>query len=237
MKKKRLFKGLIVLLITVLIIPAITYAKEFSIENTDIKVNLDDTKWYVFTRDNLENNKQLKELGIESSKLKNTMTEGNIYLDSIKFISDNEILELFVMKKPVSKVKNMSNYSDKDLKEIAKAIAKNENTSTYEIYTSDYKYIYTKYSDSGKSIIDYYTVINGYGYTIKLQKDSEFTSSDEKELKEIVNKISFNVNKSLKEPSRLSPIVKDAIIGAIVGGLAGATYSLVNKSKNKKSAK
>ena len=227
---KKVLRVLIILLLAIVVSPVM--AKEFTITDTDIKVNLDDSKWYVFTRDNIKDNKQLKEFGISEDYMNNTFTNGNIYLDAIKFKSNTEIIELFVMKKPVEKIKNMSKYSDKELQDAAKEIAKNEYTSDYKIYKTDYKYVYTKYSDSGKQIMDYYTVINGYGYTIKLQSDKSFTQDDQSEMENIIKNVSFNVDKTLKESSKgMNKIWQDALIGAIVGGLGGATYTLVNKKK------
>lgn len=229
---KRVLKSLIILLLVMVVSPVM--AKEYAMSDTDIKVNLDDSNWYVFTRDNIKDNEQLKTFGISEEYMNNTFTKGNMYLDAIKFKSDKEIIELFVMKKPVEKVKNMSNYSDKELQNVAKDIAKRENTSDYKIFKTDYKYVYTKYTDSGKQIMDYYTVINGYGYTIKLQSDKAFTASEQNEMENIVKGISFNVDKSLSEPSKgMNPIIRDALIGAVVGGLGGAVYSLVNKNKKK----
>lgn len=229
---KKIIKTLIILLLVIVVSPVM--AKEFTISDTDIKVNLDDSSWYVFTRDNIKDNKQLKEFGISEEYMNTTFKNGNIYLDAIKFNSNKEIIELFVMKKPVEKVKNMSKYSDSELKDVAKEIAKKENTNDYKIYTTNYKYVYTKYTDSGKQIMDYYTVINGYGYTIKLQSDKTFTSSEQNEMENIVKGISFNVDKSLSEPSKgMNPILRDALIGAVVGGLGGAVFSLVNKNKKK----
>ena len=227
---KRIVKSLIILLLVIVTSPVM--AKEYTITDTDIKITLEDS-WYVFTRDNIKDNKQLKEFGITEEYMNSTMEKGYIYLDSIKFKSNDELIELFVMKKPVEEVKNMSKYTDKELLEVAKEIAEQEKTTDYRIHKTDYKYIYTKYSDSGKEIIDYYTVVNGYGYTIKLQTDTKFTTAEETELKNIIKKVSFNVDKSLKEPSKgMSPLLRDVIIGAVVGGLAGAIGSAVGK-KNK----
>lgn len=227
---KRIIKILVAIVLVIIVSPVM--AKEYTISNTDIKIDMDDSVWYVFTRDNIKDNKQLKEFGITEEYMNSTMEKGDIYLDSIKFKENNAILELFVMKKPVEKVKNMSKYSDKELTSVAKELATKEKTNDYKIHKTDYKYIYTKYNDSGKEIIDYYTVINGYGYTIKLQTDTKFTTAEETELKNIVEKVSFNVDKSLKEPSKgLSPILQDALIGAAVGGFAGAIVALINKKK------
>ena len=230
---KKILKTLIILLLVMVVSPVM--AKEFTISSTDIKVNLDDSKWYVFTRDNIKNNKQLKEFGISEEYMNSTFTKGNMYLDAIKFTSNTELIELFVMKKQVEKVKNLSKYSDSDVKDVAKEIAKKENTSDYKIFKTDYKYVYTKYTDSGKQIMDYYTVVNGYGYTIKLQSDKAFTSDQQKEMENIVKGISFNVDSSLSEPSKgMNPIIRDAIIGAVVGGLGGALATLINKNKKNK---
>ena len=231
---KKVFKSIVILLLMIVISPVM--AKEFTISETDIKMNLDDSKWYVFTRDNIKNNKQLKEFGISEDYMSTTFKNGNIYLDALKIINNNDYIELFVMKKTVDKVKNISNYSDKQLESLAKELAKNEKTSDYKVYKTDYKYVYTQYEDSGKTIIDYYTVINGKGYTIKTQKNTDFTAAEQQEIENIIKNISFNVDKSLKEPKKgLNPVIKDALIGAAIGGASGALYGLIKKGKNKQS--
>ena len=44
---KRVLKSLIILLLVMVVSPVM--AKEYAMSDTDIKVNLDDSSWYVFT--------------------------------------------------------------------------------------------------------------------------------------------------------------------------------------------
>lgn len=231
---KKIVKIITVLMTFIIFCPVLVNAKEYTISTTDIKIDINDTNWKVFTRDNIKDNKQLEELGIKYEQLNKLFIDGNIYLDALKTVEGNEYIELFVMKKSADQVKNLSNYSTSDVRKVAKTLADKENASEYDVFETKYKYAYTKYEASNKHIMDYYTIINGDGYTIKLQKDKDFTDSEKSEYKNIIKTISFNVNESLKEPKKASSPLKKAAIGGIIGGLSGAIYGIARAIKNRK---
>ncbi len=231
---KKIFKTITILMMFVVLCPVLVNAKEYTISTTDIKVDIDDSTWKVFTRDNIKDNKQLEELGIKYEQLNKLFIDGNIYLDALKGLETKEYVELFVMKKTADKVKNLSNYSTSEVRKVAKALADKEKAKEYDVFETEYKYAYTYYEDSNKYIMDYYTIVNGDGYTIKLQKATEFTSEEKSEFKDTIRNISFDVNESLKEPKKASSPLQKAIIGGIIGGLSGAIYGIIRAIQNRK---
>ncbi len=227
---QKLLKTITILMTFIIFCPILVNAAEYTISTTDIKIDIDDSTWKVFTRDNIKDNKQLEELGIKYEQLNKLFIDGNIYLDALKVLDNNEYIELFVMKKSADKVKDLSSYNTSEVRKVAKSLADKEKASEYDVLETKYKYAYTEYEASNKHIMDYYTIVNGDGYTIKLQKDKEFTASEKSEFKNIVKAVTFNVN----EPKKKSSALKNAIIGGLIGGLSGAIYGIVRAIQNRK---
>lgn len=232
MKNNRI---IIFLALIVFAFPTIVNAQRFYPDGTDLSVWIDDTKWYVFTRNNIYNNSELNELGITYDYLYNFMYNNYVYLDGALFYSDSDdSLELLIRKTKVDKIKNLTNYSDDEVKDLAKSLADKQNAQIYKIYESDYKYAYLKYMDKGLYLVEYFTIVNGEGYTITAQKSSQFTSDELIEIETIVDSIEFDVDESLKEPtSNSSSLWEKFISGAIVAAIMGGLSSLVNKKKKK----
>ena len=92
-----------------------------------------------------------------------------------------------------------------------------------------------KYYDSTASvnIDEYYTVMNGYGYSILVQKINDFTSSEEKSTQDIIDKITFKYNEEY-EKSITSGVLKSALIGAVIGGIVGVLVLIFNRNKKSK---
>ncbi len=131
---KKIFKTITILMMFVVLCPVLVNAKEYTISTTDIKVDIDDSTWKVFTRDNIKDNKQLEELGIKYEQLNKLFIDGNIYLDALKGLETKEYVELFVMKKTADKVKNLSNYSTSEVRKVAKALADKEKAKEYDVF-------------------------------------------------------------------------------------------------------
>ena len=228
------------LLISLVFLPSNVFAKSYDLK--DINVTVDDSTWYVFTRDNLENNAELAELGITPEYLKNVMTTNDIYLDACLFDTNEpaNTVELFVVIKKVDDVSNLHTYSDSEIEELGEALKKKVNADDYNIYTVDkYKYVHVKYYDptTTYNIDEYYTVINGYGYTIMAQKTNQFSSLELTNVKNVVDTAKFKYNSSYEKPPASSKgginIWQRTLIGAITGGVIGGLSVLFNKKKKK----
>jgi len=196
MKKKFLT---IIFVMLIFIFPTTVDAKRFYPEDTDLSIWIDEEKWQVFTRDNIYNNSQLDKLGITYDYMYNFMNDNNVYLDGLLFYEDETALELLITKISIDDIKNLSNRSNETIMALAKDIAEELNSEVYDVYESDFKYIYLKYMDNGIYYAEYITIVNGYGYHIGVQKPSQFTRNELMAIETIINSIEFDVDESLKE--------------------------------------
>lgn len=232
----------ILLLLLLFVIPISVSAKEYSA--VDLTIDFDDSKWYVFTRDNIKDNEELKELGITYEYMNSFFLSNYAYLDAaIVYENPSDTLESFVMIKDSNLERNLHTYTENDIKDLENELIKNYNVFEHGIYSfNDYKYVYMVYEDNGLNIIDYYTSINGKMYTIKLQKQNKFTSEEKELMKSIVNTISFkldpkyekHVKTNKSEGINYKEIIITTIIGGIVGGIIGGVIGLINRSKKAK---
>lgn len=230
-------KYVYLLLISILFIPVSVFAQTYSIE--DLSIDVDDSTWYVFTRDNIQENAELDELGISYDYISNFMNTNDVYMDACLFDEDdtNNNIELFVTIKKVNNVNNLHTYSSSDINNLGKSLMDKVNSDTFDVYSVDkFKYIHVKYFDSvnNYNIDEYYTIINGYGYNILVQKINSFSNFEENYLKEIVDSTSFNVDFAYEKKSSNSSVWEKALIGAITAGIIGGLSAIFNKTKKKK---
>jgi len=226
-------KFLLFIISLLVIIPLTVSAKEYQL-NDDITISIDDSIWYVFTRDNLKDNPELDELGITYDYMNNLFNNNYMYMDAIVFYTDSdEYMELILRIKENSAVKNFTNYEKDDLMDFAKEIAKKTNSTNYDIYENNYKFLYSNYFDSTLNyyIDEYYSIVNGIGYTITVQKEQEFDFNERQAIRNIVDTIKFNIDESLKEDDDLEldfdSIFESGIEGAIIGAIIGGILSLI----------
>ena len=98
--KKRFVSVIATVLCCLLILPMTAYARSYTVGETDLSISIDDTSWYVFTRNNIKNNSELGDLGVTYDYMYDLMHENEIFLDAIVFYEDSdEYLELFLRKR------------------------------------------------------------------------------------------------------------------------------------------
>lgn len=228
-------KILLFIFTLLMFIPINVYAETYTLKDLDLSI--DDSEFEVFTRDNIKDNERLTELGVTYSYLSSFMTSNNVYLDAIKFADDdNDTIELFVVAKSVNNVSNMHTYSDSDIKEVGEELKEKVKTDSYKVITvGKYKYIYLNYYDSSKGyyIDEYYTVMNGYGYSILAQKTSKFTDDEMKGIKSIINTSKYKYVAKY-EKNNSNGIGLKTLIGAIIGAVVGLVGGITKVVKNKK---
>ena len=137
----------------------------------------------------------------------------------------------------------------KILKEVAKEISKLVSSEEYKVYNNGKtKYAIVKYYDetSKYNVLAYYTVVNAQGYTFQMQKQGEFSESEESIMKSIMDSAKYNildkyknetedVQKELDKDTKKDLSFKNILIYAGVGALIGVISILIsNKKKNKK---
>lgn len=246
MKKYRYL--FLVLFLSILMIPSGVFAESYDLDGT-MSIDIDNSEWYVFTRNNIANNKELEELGVTYEYMDNFFKTNNAYVDAILFYENTlESIELVVRRNENSTIVNSKNYSDEDFKAAIRQNLTGFNPTNIEIYnTNGYKYAYAEYSDSVYKIAQYFVVINGHTYSIHIQKTGSLSAEDLTRFKEIIDSAKFKIDTSMKEKagagsnsgsdegffdSVLGKAVIGAIIGAAVGGIS-AVIMLVVKKKNK----
>jgi len=162
-------------ILCILLIPNTIKAITYIEKNADITISLDN-EWYVFTRENIKNNNQLKELNIIYKDIHNFLYNNKIYI-----VAYYDNLELYVKTAKINdNISNLNNYNDESINELGVHLSKKAGVTDYEIYKNNYKYIYSNYYDnnSNKYTIEYYTLINSKLYAITIQKEDKFTEEE-----------------------------------------------------------
>ena len=223
------------------LLPIITYAETYNLGGTDMSISVDDTVWYVFTRDNIKNNSELEELGITYEAMYEILHNNEAYMDAILYYENGEYTELFVRKRALDTgIANLSNYKDSEVLELAKELAKKQGAKTYSVYENQYKFAKLEYVDSnlGYYICEFVTCVNKDNYTFTFQSTSQFTDEEYAEIENIVDSVKFDIDTSIKEKKSTSfseSVLQKAIGGAVMGGIVGAVIAIINKKKKKAS--
>lgn len=250
--KKKIFAMFALFL---LCIPSFVFAKSYDVDEY-LKLDFDDN-WYVFTKSNIKDNKELEELGVSEEYMENLFKSSNVVVDAILFEEDNnDTKEVFVRTTETKDLYNLNDNTDSYINEFADGFISSVKEQGIEIVNSNvYKnnnnaYIYLEYSDSNLNVIEYFTVVNGNGYAIQAQKTNSFTESEKDSFKGIIDKASFKIVKQEKdddndkeqekENNKSSNYMTNIIVGAVIGALVGALYGLIYtkiKAKKNKSEK
>lgn len=237
-------KVLCLLISLVLFIPVNIYGKNVDLSEINLTIDFNDD-WYVFTRYNLDGNKDLETLGVTKDYMENFFNENEAYIDA----SPKELGTDFILRiKPVEDMNNLSNYPDDVVKEVAKEISKLVSSEDYKVYNSGKnKYAVVKYYDEASkyNILTYYTVVNAQGYTFQIQKQSDITQTDETNMKTIMDSATFNVldkyknesedvQKELDNVGKKDFNIKNILIYVGVGALIGIIATVISTRNNKK---
>ena len=220
-------------------LPITTYAETYNLGGTDMSISVDDTVWYVFTRDNIKNNSELDELGITYEAMYDILHNNEAYMDAILYYENGEYTELFVRKRALDTgITNLSNYKDSEVLELAKELAKKQGANTYSVYENQYKFAKLGYVDSnlGYYICEFVTCVNKDNYTFTFQSTSQFTDEEYAEIENIVDSVKFDIDTSIKEKKSSSiaeSVIEKTIGGAVIGGVVGAVIAITNKKKKK----
>lgn len=179
-------KKLVFSLLMVLCMPLMVKAVSVDVSSGDMSLTLPD-EWYVFTRDNIEGNTELEELGLTYEFMNDLMNENDMYVDAF---DDEE--EFIVSIVDVEDVGNLNDYFDSEIDDLALEIQNVSGADGYELYENDYKFIYLEYMDAGYYIINYYTIIADRAYTFTIQKEMEFSETEKDSYRNIIDSVHFD---------------------------------------------
>lgn len=217
-------------------VPISAYAETYHLGGIDnMSIQVDDSVWYVFTRDNIKNNSELGELGFSYDFMHNILYSNEAYLYAILFYDNGEYFELIVKRRTIEDgTINLSNYSYEKVLGLAEDFAKKQNSDVYSVYENRYKFTKVEYIDASYYVCDFYTCVNKDCYTFTFQSKSQFYDSEYDEMKNIIDSVLFGVNNSLEKKKNnvfWDSVVEKTIIGAVIGGVVGVIVVIVNKKK------
>lgn len=212
------------------------FARSYNLSDTDMNIDIDDSEWYVFTRDNILNNSELEDLGITYDYMNDLFLNNKVYVDAM-LIYDDESMELFVRKTGIDKIVSLSNYEDDEVLSFAKTLAEKRSIEEYKLYKTDYTFVEFEYTDTGFYIREFLTVVNGENYTLTFQSEAPFSPLFYQKMETIVDSVNFEIDTTLKETTKASSIfdgvLEKAIAGAVTAGIFSGVGILCGKKKKK----
>lgn len=213
-------------------VPISVYAETYYLGGIDgMSVRVDDSSWYVFTRDNIKNNSELDDLGFSYDFLYNVLHDNEAFMYAILFYDDGEYFELVVKKRTIEDgTLNLSNYSHEKVLELAESFAKKLNSYDYSVYENRYKFSKVEYIDADYYVCDFFTVVSKDCYTFTFQSKSQFSDSHYDEMVSIIDSIHFDIDTPVIE-KKWDSVVGKTIGGAVICGAVGAIVAIVNKKK------
>ena len=248
---KHRIRFLFAVLILCLVFPLTVYAETYSMSDTDISICIDDTSWYVFTRDNIQDNPQLDELGITYDFIESVLYDNMAYMDAFRFGEDGNFLELFIRKQRVeNSYTNLANFSDEEVLELAAGFGDQQNIDKYSVYGKQYKFVKLEFYDTTYEtyICTYLTIVNKDMYTLTFQSQVPFADGDLDEIQKIVDGVSFDVDYSMEETilsyseepqitSVSDEVMETLITSVITGSLLGLFAWLCGRMKKRQKVK
>lgn len=170
-------------------------AKSYDVDDTDVIITVDEDEWYVFTRDNVSGNSELKNMGISAEYFYNSMINTNTYLDMFKIEENNrETIEFKIIKENTTEINNYKNLSAKKLKKIGEQLANNRDADSWKVYSNDCSYIYMEYATADHNVVEYYTIVNQEIYRLIASKANKFSDIEMELIKEIVDNAQYTIN-------------------------------------------
>ncbi len=170
-----------------LFMPLVVQAVSVDVPSADISLDMPDY-WYVFTRDNIEGNAELEELGLTIDFMNELFLENDIYIDGF-----DENMEMLLYVVSVDDVGNLPDYYDFEIEDFGEELQGIVGASDYEIVNNDYKYVSVAYEDQGYEIVEYYTIIDNLGYTFSFQKEgADFSNTEQETISNIIDSVHFD---------------------------------------------
>ena len=230
-----------------------TQAQIYTPQYTNFTVDIDNTTWSVFTRDNISKyDSNLNELGLDYDYMYRFFYDNDIYLDAI-MLDDNGIsyMELCVIIKETGGIDTYDldgAAAEQFSKDIAEEyVSLGHDVEDYDEYFSDnYSWITVCSYDNNAQlyVCDYLVVVNGNGYTFKAQKQTPFNLSDKVKIENVIDSVEFDVKSypiTTDTDNDTTSLIKnklsDAWVAGLSGGIIAAIVSLYHLIKKKKDSK
>ena len=180
-------KKFLILALMLFLMPFTVKAEEYDVKSANMKITFPN-EWYVFTRENVEDNKDLENLKIDADYMNKFFNANSAYIDAIK-----SNLEFVLRTTDNVDYESLSDYPEAKINEIAQDMGAINKTDDYKVYANKYKYVLLNSKSGDYYITIYATVINSRWYTFTIQKKSAFTSEEATEIKKIIDSIDYTI--------------------------------------------
>ena len=196
---------IVLLIMMSLLFPGTVCADSYTVNDEELTISFDDPSWVVFTRDNLHDNEQLKNLGTDEKTMLATMEKSYAYVVAVKGGAKKRI-ELLVRVTDNEYINNMNTLSESEMAALKEGVDENysgeldeyEGTIT-EMGEQRYVQMTGRYDKDDYDVVQYLTFVNGKNYLISAQKVIEFTAEDLEQIDEIVKSAEFQIDPSKTE--------------------------------------
>ena len=179
---KKVFLSFVMLLV----MPLVVNAQSVDTASAYLDLELPDS-WYVFTRDNLDNNSDLEELELTKDYVMDYFLEYDLYVNAF-----DEDYDFYVYMNTTEDIGNLDDYYNFEVDDLAVELMNMYGANSYEIYDNDYKFIRMDYESDGYYILDYYTIIDDKSYIFSIEKLTEINNDDQAIMEDIVDSIHFD---------------------------------------------
>ena len=207
----------IILFIILLLTPILVSAKEYTVFDLTSEIP---SSWEIYTRDNVIGNEVLKQRGIDGKKVLENMENSSMYIDMFR-VEGAAVVEGFLFVKEVGDtVMNLNKFEDDDVLDVGRKAYGQYNPDVMEVYKhNDYKYVYVKYLSSLNGatyeVIDYYTVINGRGYTYQFQCPKSLEVF-ETAIHKVIDNTKFKIEEEYQKSPYVKPLMQRIVIPLIM---------------------
>ncbi len=234
----------LVLLLIILLFPIFVNAKEYKVD--DMTIRFDEKSWTVLEREKLNESQYLKDLEYNSKdieELKRMMVNRDLDLQAI--LNSIGVVNIYCKPTDGEQTSNLNYQTEEMINSFIKNIQKQTNTpSVKEEIINGYKYLVYEFSSDEGNAINYFTYMNGKGFTIQFLKEDDLNDSDRTIIKEIVKTISFKKDwrysltpdkKRVRDNIiQRTLTIGGAIIGGVVAGIIGKKVREKEQKRNKK---
>ena len=118
-----------------LVMPLVVNAQSVDTASAYLDLELPDS-WYVFTRDNLDNNSDLEELELTKDYVMDYFLEYDLYVNAF-----DEDYDFYVYMNTTEDIGNLDDYYNFEVDDLAVELMNMYGANSYEIYDNDYKFI------------------------------------------------------------------------------------------------
>lgn len=194
---KKIFLQMVIIILVFITLPNIAFAGVF--KEKDARISLNEVIWEVITKDGYSN---IKEKWKYEEAYKFLLNFDAFLIATTESFSKENPIAIILTRKSSPFISNLHTYDN----------VRDAYTGDYTVINNDYTYIYEEDKlENDVSAIRYTTVINQEEYIIEARSKGQFTDLERKEVRNIVDGISFNVDSAYNKETNYETYNEDDI--------------------------